>query len=1061
MSVLDVQPPKIEQEPNDRNGFNLSALAVRERSVTLFFLIGAVIIGMFAYLNLGRAEDPKFTIKAFTVTAAWPGATAQEMQDLVAEPLEKRMQELSYYYHVDTFTRPGLAFLTVALQDYTPLDEVQEEFYQGRKKIQDESSKLPKGVLTPVMNDEYTDVVFAVYSLQARNLPLRLLTREAEALRQDLLQLPGVKKVDIFGERPERIFVEFSYDRIATLGVTPQNIFEALVRQNAVTPAGSIDTRNQQIYIRLDGALDDLEKIRATPIVATGRTLALSDIATVERGYEDPASFLVRHNGEPAMMLNVVMKDRFNGLDLGRALEAEQKKLQAELPAGFTFSKVIDQSEVIKNAVDEFQIKFFVALLVVMIVSLASLGWRVGFVVAAAVPITLSATLVVMLLAGISLDRISLGALILSLGLLVDDAIIAIETMVVKMEEGWDRVKAASYAWSHTASSMLSGTLLTIIGLMPIGFARSAPGEYVRNLFWVVCIALLTSWIVAVTFTPYLGVKLLPNIEPMEGGYAAIYETPNYQKFRGLIVRAVKHKYLVALAVVSLFFIAVLGMGFVGKQFFPNSDRTEMLVDITLPQGASIEATNGTVIKIENWLKQQPESGIVTSYIGGGAPRFFLPYNPELPNPNFAKLIVSTPDKNAQERLLQRFRESLAAGMIPEARVRASRFIFGPYSPWPIAFRVSGPDVAKVRIIANEVLVKMQADPHTRQANLDWQERAPTIHFILDQDRLRLMGLSSNEASNQIAFLLTGVPVTQVREDIRAVDVVARSAGTNRLDPTKLLNMTLSTSGGRSVPLSQIGKVEIREEEPILKRRDRMPTITVQCDIDDALQPPEVTTELEKILQPVRHKLPAGYSINVGANTEESAKANDALAAVFPAMIVCMLVVIIFQVRSLPALAMTVLTAPLGLVGVVPILLIFRQPFGFDAILGLIALAGILMRNTLILVGQIKTNGDEGLDTFHAVVEATVQRSRPVVLTALAAVLAFIPLTFSAFWGSLAYTLIGGTAVGTVLTLVFLPALYSIWFRVKPTEPLERDNAGSGVGEAADESDFEAKPQHV
>src|SRR5713226_8506836 len=1034
MSDLEVRKSRFEKEGNAKQSVNLSALAVRERSVTLFFLLAMVIAGAFAYFKLGRAEDPSFTIKVFTVTAAWPGATAQEMQDLVAEPLEKRMQELTYYDHVDTFTRPGLAFLTVTLKDYTPPEDVQEEYYQGRKKIFDETSKLPQGVLPPVVNDEYSDVIFAVYSLEAPGLPLRLLTREAETVRQDLLHVPGVKKVNILGEQPERIFVEFSYTRIATLGVSARDIFDGLVRQNAVTPAGSIDTQNQQVFIRLDGAFDDLQKIRDTPITAGGRTLKLSEIADVERGYEDPATFLVRHNGAPAMMLAVVMKDRFNGLDLGKALQAEQKRLQTNFPAGISFARVMDQSVIIKDAIDEFQLKFFVALLVVMTVCLLTLGWRVGIVVAAAVPLTLSTTLVIMLASGKDLDRISLGALILSLGLLVDDAIIAIETMVVKMEEGWDRIKAASYAWSHTASSMLSGTLLTIIGLMPIGFARSAPGEYVRNLFWVVCIALLTSWIVAVTFTPYLGVKLLPNIEPMEGGYAAIYETPNYQKFRGLIVRAVKHKYLVALAVVSLFFIAVLGMRFVGKQFFPNSDRTEMLVDITLPQGASIEATNGTVIKIENWLKRQPESGIVTSYIGGGAPRFFLPYNPELPNPNFAKLIISTPDKNAQERLLQRFRESLAAGMIPEARVRASRFIFGPYSPWPIAFRVSGPDVAKLRIIANEVLVKMQADPHTRQANLDWQERAPTIHFILDQDRLRLMGLSSNEASNQIAFLLTGVPVTQVREDIRAVDVVARSAGTNRLDPTKLLNMTLSTSGGRSVPLSQIGKVEIREEEPILKRRDRMPTITVQCDIDDALQPPEVTTELEKILQPVRDRLPAGYSINVGANTEESAKANDALAAVFPAMIVCMLVVIIFQVRSLPALAMTVLTAPLGLVGVVPILLIFRQPFGFDAILGLIALAGILMRNTLILIGQIKTNRDEGLDTFHAVVEATVQRSRPVVLTALAAVLAFIPLTFSAFWGSLAYTLIGGTAVGTLLTLIFLPALYSIWFRVKPTK---------------------------
>ena len=756
VSNFDFQAPKIEKESDSRRGFNLSALAVRERSVTLFFLLAMIIAGAFAYFKLGRAEDPSFTVKVFTVTAAWPGATAQEMQDLVAEPLEKRMQELTYYDHVDTFTRPGLAFLTVTLKDYTPPEDVQEEFYQGRKKIFDETSKLPQGVLPPVVNDEYTDVIFAVYSVEAPGLPLRLLTREAETLRQDLLHVPGVKKVNILGERPERIFVEFSYARIATLGVNARDIFDALVKQNVVTPAGSIDTQNQQVFIRLDGAFDDLQKIRDTPITAGGRTLKLSEIADVERGYEDPATFLVRHNGEPAMMLDVVMKDRFNGLDLGRALQAEQKRLQANLPAGISIAKVMDQSAIVKEAVDEFQLKFFVALLVVMIVCLISLGWRVGIVVAAAVPITLSTTLVIMLASGKDFDRISLGALILSLGLLVDDAIIAIETMVVKMEEGWDRIKAASYAWSHTAAPMLAGTLVTIIGLMPVGFAQSSAGEYCRDLFWVVCIALLTSWVVAVTFTPYLGVKLLPNIPPMEGGYAAIYETPNYQRLRRLIVWSVEHKFLVAGAVVLIFFAALFGMGLVKQQFFPNSDRPEVLVEVTLPQGSSIETTKASVIKIENWLKPQPEARIISSYIGGGAPRFFVAYNPELPDPNFAKMIILTPDAKARDKLILRLRKQVAAGLAPEARVRAIRFVFGPPSPWPIAFRVMGPDPAQVRSIADQVLAKAQGNPHVRQANEDWSERAPTAHFVLDQDRLRLIGLTSNDASQQIQFLSHG-----------------------------------------------------------------------------------------------------------------------------------------------------------------------------------------------------------------------------------------------------------------------------------------------------------------
>src|SRR3984893_6252636 len=816
MSDLEVRKRRFEKERNAKQSVNLSALAVRERSVTLFFLLAMVIAGAFAYIKLGRAEDPYFTIKVFTVTAAWPGATAQEMQDLVAEPLEKRMQELTYYDHVDTFTRPGLAFLTVTLKDYTPPEDVQEEYYQGRKKIFDETSRLPQGVLPPVVNDEYTDVIFAVYSLEAPGLPLRLLTREAETLRQDLLHVPGVKKVNILGERPERIFVEFSYARIATLGVNARDIFDALVRQNAVTPAGSIDTHNQQVFIRVDGAFDDLQKIRDTPIVSGGRALKLSDIANVERGNEDPPTFLVRHNGQPAMMLDVVMKERFNGLELGKALEARQKKLQANLPAGIRFAKVTDQSVIIKDAIDEFQLKFFVALLVVMIVSLASLGWRVGIVVAAAVPLTLSTTLVIMLSTGKDLDRITLGALILSLGLLVDDAIIAIETMVVKLEEGWDRIRAASYAWSHTAAPMLAGTLLTIIGLMPVGFAQSSAGEYCRNLFWVVCIALLASWVVAVTFTPFLGVKLLPNIPPLEGGYAAIYETQNYQRFRRVIVWSVEHKFMVAGAVVLIFFGSFLGMGLVKQQFFPSSDRPEVLVDVTMPQGSSFEATQTAVIKVENWLRAQPEAKIVSSYMGGGAPRFWLAYNPELPDPNFAKMMILTPNARERDKLILRLRQQVAAGLAPEARVRAVQFVFGPYSPYPIAFRVMGTDPTVVRTIADQVLEKMQANPNVRQANEDWTERAPVVHLVLDQDRLRLIGLSSQDAGQQIQFLTIGVAVTQVRENIRTVDVVARTSGANRLDPTKLLNMTLTSSDGQLIPLSQVGPVVVKEEDPIL-----------------------------------------------------------------------------------------------------------------------------------------------------------------------------------------------------------------------------------------------------
>jgi multidrug efflux pump subunit AcrB len=1014
--------------------FNLSELAVRERAITLFLIVAIILSGVYAFGHLGRAEDPAFTIKNFTVTAVWPGATAREMQDLVADPLEKRMQELRWYDHVETFTRPGIAVMMVELSDKTPSADVPEQFYQARKKLGDEAHNLPTGVLGPFINDEYSDVTFALYAVEAHGMPPRELTREAEALRQQLLHIPGVKKVNILGERPERIFVNISNARLATLGISARDIFAALQRQNTVTAAGSIDTSGAQLFLRLDGAYDDLQQIRETPIASGGRVFRLGDIADVERGYEDPPSYLIRHDGEPALVLAVVMKDGWNGLVLGRALEAERAKIAARLPAGVSFSKITDQAVNIRAAVNEFMLKFFVALGVIMLVSLISLGWRVGVVVAAAVPLTLATVFVIMMMTGRVFDRITLGALIIALGLLVDDAIIATEMMVVKLEEGFERVKAAAYAWSHTAAPMLAGTLVTVIGFTPVGFARSTAGEYAGNIFWMVGYALIGSWVVAVVFTPYLGVKLLPNIKPMPGGREAIYATPRYERLRRWIAAAVDHKFIVAAAVVGAFLVAGVGMTFVKQQFFPTSDRPEVLVDVQMPEGTAIEATEAAALKVEAWLRNQPEAKIVTTYIGQGAPRFFFSYNPELPDPSFAKLVVLTPDEAARDRLKLRLRKRIAEGLAPGAQVRVSQLIFGPFPHYLVNFRVMGPDPAVLRTLASEVERVMRANPHTRQVNEDWGDRVPTEHFVLDQSRLKLLGLSPTDVAQQLQFLLTGVPITQVREGIRTVEVVARSAGPDRLDPARLVDLTLTNREGRLIPLSQVGHFELRPEDPVLRRRDRTPTITVQCDYDESLQPPQVSTEIWKALAPIRASLPAGYEIQMGGNIEDSAKANSALAPVFPVMILLTLLVLVLQTRSLAATTIVFLTAPLGLVGTVPFLLLLHQPFGFNAILGLIGLSGILMRNTLILIGQIRTNLTEGLDPYHAVIEATVQRARPVILTALAAVLAFIPLTTSVFWGSMAVTLIGGTIGGTVLTLLFLPALYAIWFRIRAAD---------------------------
>lgn len=1012
--------------------FNLSALAVRERSITLFLIILITVAGVLSFFELGRAEDPPFTVKQMTIISAWPGATAQEMQDQVAEPLEKRMQELKWYDRSETYTRPGLAYTMLSLQDSTPPSQVQEEFYQARKKLGDEAKNLPAGVIGPMFNDEFSDVTFALFALKAKGEPQRLLVRDAESLRQRLLHVPGVKKVNIIGEQAERIFVSFSHDRLATLGVSPQDIFSALNSQNVLTPAGSIDTKGPQVFIRLDGAFDKLEKIRENPIVVQGRTLQLSDVATVERGYEDPATFQIRNQGETALLLGIVMRDGWNGLDLGKALDAETAKINAGMPLGMTLTKVTDQSVNISSAVDEFMIKFFVALLVVMVVCFVSMGWRVGVVVAAAVPLTLAIVFVVMEASGKNFDRITLGSLILALGLLVDDAIIAIEMMVVKMEEGYDRIKASAYAWSHTAAPMLAGTLVTAVGFMPNGFAQSTAGEYTSNMFWIVGIALIASWIVAVVFTPYLGVKMLPDIKKVEGGHAAIYNTRHYNRFRRLLAWVIARKWIVAGTVIAVFTVAILGMGLVKKQFFPTSDRPEVLVEVQMPYGTAIEQTNATAAKIEAWLRKQKEAKIVTSYIGQGAPRFFLAMAPELPDPSFAKIVVLTDNPEAREALKFRLREAVAGGLTPEARVRVTQLVFGPYSPYPVAYRVMGPDPTTLREIADKVEKVMQASPMMRTVNTDWGPRVPALHFTLNQDRLQAVGLTSNAAAQQLQFLLSGIPITSVREDIRSVQVMGRAAGDIRLDPAKIAGFTLVGAAGQRIPLSQIGEVEVQMEEPVMRRRDRIPTITVRGDIAENLQPPDVSTAITKALQPVIDTLPDGYRIEQAGSIEESGKATKAMVPLFPIMIAMTLLIIILQVRSMAAMVMVFLTAPLGLIGVVPTLLLFNQPFGINTLVGLIALSGILMRNTLILIGQIHHNEQEGLAPFHAVVEATVQRARPVLLTAMAAILAFIPLTHSVFWGTLAYTLIGGTFGGTIITLVFLPAMYAIWFKIRP-----------------------------
>jgi multidrug efflux pump subunit AcrB len=1006
---------------------NLSALAVRERAVTLFFLILAVIVGVYAFLSLGRAEDPAFTVRVMVVSAVWPGATPREMQQQVVDRLEKRIQEVEYLYRIETSIRPGRADLQVEFQDYTPQAKIPDLLYQVRKRMQDEAGNLPDGVIGPIVNDDFSDVYFSLIALAAPGLPPRELTREAEAIRDRLQRVDGVHKALLLGERTERVYIEFDNARLVNLGLSPQAIFEAIDANNRLAPAGRLDTAGPRLYLRLDADLADPARLAAVPIRIGERLLRLADIATIRRGYEEPPSYLVRARGEDAVLLGVVMAQGENGLTLGDRLARFVEAERARLPLGMTLTVLTDQAEAIAAAVNLFQIKFLVAVAVVVGVSVLAIGLRAGLVVGIAVPVTLGITFLMMQLMGINLDRITLGALIIALGLLVDDAIIAIEMMLVKMEEGWDRVRAASHAWTVTAAPMLFGTLVTVAGFFPIGFARSGVGEYAGNIFWVLGISLLVSWLVAVTFAPYLGVKLLPDFARHVQGDIELYQKPLYRRLRTLITGCVTYRKTVVGVTVALLVLAMVGLvGLVQKQFFPGSDRAEVLVSVYLPQGSSIAATDRTVRQLEALLAPLPEVRTLSAYVGAGAPRFFISANPEQPDPAFAKLIAVTRDAAARDRVMAALERRIADGEFPEARVRVYRLLYGPPVIWPVSFRAIGPDPLELRRIAHQVREIMAAHPHARDAHLEWDERAPVLHLAMDVERLRLIGLTPLEVARQLQFQLDGVPVTQVRQDIRTVEVRARGFVGKEGDWG---DFEVLTADGRKVPLAQLGTVEVRYEDPVLKRYNRESFVAVHAEVRGA-QPNDVTAALWRQLEPVRRALPDGYRIDIGGSVEQSGKADASIQKLQPVMAAFMLIFIMLQMRSFSGTFMVVATAPLGVIGAVLALLAFGQPFGFVALLGLIGLAGILMRNTLILTQQVADHFEEGMPALEAVVEAAVRRARPVVLTALAAIFAFVPLTQDSFWGPLAYVLIGGVAVGTAITLLFVPALYALWFRL-------------------------------
>jgi multidrug efflux pump len=1017
-------------------GPNLSGWALKHQQLVLYFIIVLTLAGVVSYFNLGRAEDPDFTFKVMAVRTLWPGATTLEVERELTEKIEKKLQETPWVDVLRSASKPGESMVFVVLKDYTPKQEVPEAWRQVRKKLDDIRHTLPVGVQGPYPNDEFGDVQINIFALTGDGFDLADLRRYADRVALDLKRVPDVKRVELIGVQDEKIYLDASPERMASFGVTPAQIGAALQQQNALNPAGFVDTSSDRIWLRVTGGFDSVERVRNTDLLVNGRHLRLGDIVKVSRGMSDPMKPAMRVGGEPAIGIGVIMDKGGNVIGLGENLNAAMKQIRANLPAGVDVHVVANQPEVVKGSISLFQESLAEAILIVLAVSFLSLGWRTGTVVALSIPLVLSITFFAMKLFGIDLQRISLGALVIALGLLVDDAIIAVEMMVVKMEQGWDKFQAATFAYTSTAFPMLTGTLITAAAFTPVGFSKSAASEYTFSIFAVVTIALIVSWLVAVLFTPYLGYKLLDPaklVEKAQRHGTDIYDTPFYRRFRTLLIWCLRNRWKVIAATLLLFVLSIAAFNKgVQRQFFPSASRLELIVDIWLPQGASLTASQHETVRIEQLLKGDPAVASYSCYVGNSAPRFFLSLDVKLFSDNFAQCVILTKDIKAREDLKHRLEQifTSSTGGFSHIHPHVVRLENGPPVGYPVQFRVSGPDVEQVRIIADQVSGLMRANSHLQDVSFDWNEKVKSVRVEVDQDKARVLGTSSREIAQALQGWLNGVALTTYREDDELIDVVWRGGAAARsLDSLEELDIPLSN--GRHVPLVQVAHLVPVLEEAIIWRRNRMPTMTVLADMNDKTQPATVSNELNAQLEAVRARLAAGYHIDMGGSVEESAKGQTAIMAVMPMMLLGVITLLMIQLQSISRTVIVLLTAPLGLIGVTLSLLIFNVPFGFVANLGFIALAGMIMRNSVILVDQIRQDEEDGKSHWDAIVSSTVRRFRPIMLTASAAILAMIPLTRQVFWGPMAVTIMGGLVVATLLTCLFLPALYAAWFKVK------------------------------
>ncbi|MGZ5166917.1 MAG: efflux RND transporter permease subunit [Burkholderiales bacterium] len=1010
--------------------FNLTEWALNHRAIVLFLIIAIGVAGVLGFGKLGQLEDPKFSVPSMTAIVIWPGATAQQMQDEVLNRMEKKFEQLDHFEKVVTYARQGCAGMTITVKGGTSHEDQREAWYQAHKKFGDIKLDLPDGVIGPIFNDEYGDVTGLLYAVKGDGMSQWELSDIAEDVKRRLLKVPMVKKVDIYGKQAKKVYVEFSHQRLAALGITPVMIAESLRNQNSVLASGQVDTNSDRVMVRVTGQFKSLEDIRNVPIAVGSRVIKLGDFTTITRGSEDPPQYTVRHNGQQVLMLGVVMTDDGNIVQLGKSLETAVAKVQSELPYGVELERVADQPTVVSESIWEFERSLLEALAIVLAVSLLSLGWRTGIVVGLSVPIVLGVVALVMLAMGWNLERVSLGSLIIALGLLVDDGIIAVEMMVVKMEEGLDRVKAASFSYASTAMPRLTGALITAAAFMPIGFSKSTTGEYAGGIFWIVGTAVVFSWVVSGVITPYLAVKMLPDFAKHGHGGSDPYQTPFYRRLRGLIDFAIERRWIVIGITAAALALAIVGSKFVPQQFFPNSDRPELVVELRLKEGASFAATTEQVKKMEGVLAKDKDVKFYTAYTGAGQPRFYLALNPELPNPGYAAFIVMTEDIKAREQVRSRLM-AMVNDEFPGVWVRVTRLELGPPVGFPVQFRIVGPDTQKVRDIARQVEAVVASSPKVRDVQLDWNDPVRTMRVDIDQDKARTLGLAPADVALVTQIVMNGATLSQLREREDLIDIVARAVPSERLNLDTLKDVNLYTREGTVVPLSQVARVRYELEEPVLWRRTRDMAITVRADVSDGEQGVSATKEIQPHLKDIEAKLPFGYRIDVGGAVEESDKANAALAAVFPVMLITILTILMLQLQSFSKMFMVFLTAPLGLIGVVAALLVFQAPLGFVAILGVTALCGMIMRNSVILIDQVQEEMAQGLDPWNAVLEAAVHRTRPVMLTAAATVLAMVPLARSVFWGPMAIAIMGGLTVATVLTIFFVPALYAAWFKVK------------------------------